>query len=167
MAFWLFTVCYLVLIFFHDLDFMLIPDAAVYPGDHCHAFLSILEISRRAARNRELKAPITVSALLAAFAAACFFFLLDLGIERKMDRRRGREAGVSGRRYRRMAENSVRSLFRLYDRRDREPRAHRGQEKNLEKPDSFRSFHRGGNFDCHVFFGTDPVLGEPVFDIGY
>lgn len=75
MSFWLFSACYLVLIFFHDLDFMLIPDAAIYPA-------IIVSLAYQSYRYLEsplgiatLKAPIT-SALFAAFVAALFFFFL-------------------------------------------------------------------------------------------
>jgi len=75
MSFWLFSVCYLVLIFFHDLDFMLIPDAAIYPAiivTIAYQYYKYLESPLGIAT---LKAPIT-GALFAAFAAALFFFFL-------------------------------------------------------------------------------------------
>jgi len=75
MSFWLFTVCYLVLIFFHDYDFMLIPDAAVYPAIAVTLIYQYWKYLESPLGIASLKAPIT-SALLAAFAAALFFFLL-------------------------------------------------------------------------------------------
>jgi prepilin signal peptidase PulO-like enzyme (type II secretory pathway) len=75
MAFWLFAVCYLVLIFFHDLDFMLIPDAAVYPAivvTLAYQYWKYLESPLGIASFRN---PF-VSALFAAIIAAAFFFLL-------------------------------------------------------------------------------------------
>ncbi len=75
MAFWLFTVTYLVLIFFHDYDFMLIPDAAVYPA---------IVVTFAYQYWRYLEGPLGIadwhnpflSSLIAGFAAAVFFFLL-------------------------------------------------------------------------------------------
>jgi prepilin signal peptidase PulO-like enzyme (type II secretory pathway) len=75
MSFWLFAVCYLVLIFFHDLDFMLIPDAAVYPAILVTIGYQYYKYVGSPLGIAALNAPIT-SALIAAFAAALFFFLL-------------------------------------------------------------------------------------------
>ena len=75
MSFWLFAVCYLVLIFFHDLDFMLIPDAAVYPAILVTLGYQYYKYLGGPLGIASFKAPIT-SALLAAFVAALFFFLL-------------------------------------------------------------------------------------------
>lgn len=75
MSFWLFAVSYLVLIFFHDYDFMLIPDAAVYPAviiTLAYQFWKYFEGPLTIANAGN---PFT-SALIAAFAAALFFFLL-------------------------------------------------------------------------------------------
>jgi len=75
MSFWLFAVCYLVLIFFHDLDFMLIPDAAVYPAILVTLGYQYYKYLGGPLGIAALNAPIT-SALFAAFVAALFFFLL-------------------------------------------------------------------------------------------
>ncbi len=75
MSFWLFAVCYLVLIFFHDLDFMLIPDAAVYPAILVTLGYQYYKYLGGPLGIASLNAPIT-SALFAAFVAALFFFLL-------------------------------------------------------------------------------------------
>ncbi len=75
MSFWLFAVCYLVIIFFHDLDFMLIPDAVVYPAILVTLGYQYYKYMGGPLGIASLKAPIT-SALFAAFVAALFFFLL-------------------------------------------------------------------------------------------
>jgi prepilin signal peptidase PulO-like enzyme (type II secretory pathway) len=75
MSFWLFSVCYLVLIFFHDLDFMLIPDAAIYPAIIVTLAYQGYKYLGSPLGIATLKAPIT-SALFAAFVAALFFFFL-------------------------------------------------------------------------------------------
>jgi prepilin signal peptidase PulO-like enzyme (type II secretory pathway) len=75
MSFWLFSVCYLVLIFFHDLDFMLIPDAAIYPAIIVTLAYQGYKYLDSPFGIATLKAPIT-SALFAAFVAALFFFFL-------------------------------------------------------------------------------------------
>ncbi|MFA5926330.1 MAG: prepilin peptidase [Parcubacteria group bacterium] len=75
MSFWLFSVCYLVLIFFHDLDFMLIPDAAIYPAIIITLLYQYYKYLAGPLGIASPRAPIT-SALIAAFAAALFFFLL-------------------------------------------------------------------------------------------
>jgi len=75
MAFWLFSVCYLVLIFFHDLDYMLIPDAAVFPA-------IIVTLGYQYWKYLEsplgIASPLNpfVRALAGAFVAAIFFFIL-------------------------------------------------------------------------------------------
>lgn len=75
MSFWLFSVCYLVLIFFHDLDFMLIPDAAIYPAIIVTLVFQYYKYFQGPLGIATLKAPIT-GALFAAFVAALFFFFL-------------------------------------------------------------------------------------------
>jgi prepilin signal peptidase PulO-like enzyme (type II secretory pathway) len=75
MSFWLFSACYLVLIFFHDLDFMLIPDAAIYPAIIVTLAYQGYKYLGSPLGIATLKAPIT-SALFAAFVAALFFFFL-------------------------------------------------------------------------------------------
>ena len=75
MSFWLFTVTYLVLIFFHDLDFMLIPDAAVYPAIVISLLFQYWKYLQGPLGIATLKNPF-VSALFAAFVAALFFFFL-------------------------------------------------------------------------------------------
>lgn len=75
MAFWLFAVCYLVLIFFHDLDYMLVSDAVVYPA---------IVITLVYQYWRYLESPLGIAdprnpflgALIGALAAALFFFAL-------------------------------------------------------------------------------------------
>jgi prepilin signal peptidase PulO-like enzyme (type II secretory pathway) len=75
MSFWLFAVCYLVLIFFHDLDFMLIPDAAIYPAILVTLGYQYYKYLNGPLGIASFKAPIT-SAFFAALVAALFFFLL-------------------------------------------------------------------------------------------
>ncbi len=75
MAFWLFTVSYLVLVFFHDLDFMLIPDAAVYPAIVITLIFRYWQYLQGPLGIADYRNPFA-SALIAAFAAALFFFLL-------------------------------------------------------------------------------------------
>ena len=75
MSFWLFAVCYLVLIFFHDLDYMLVSDAVVYPA---------IVVTLVYQYWRYLEGPLGIadyrnpffSSLIAGLAAALFFFLL-------------------------------------------------------------------------------------------
>ncbi len=75
MAFWIFTVSYLVLIFFHDLSFMLIPDAVVYPAIGVTLIYQFWKYLESPLGIATVKAPIT-GALFAGFAAAFFFFAL-------------------------------------------------------------------------------------------
>ncbi|MDD5490069.1 MAG: prepilin peptidase [Candidatus Moranbacteria bacterium] len=75
MSFWLFTVTYLVLIFFHDLSFMLIPDAAVYPAIIVTLLFQYWKYLQGPLGIATLKNPF-VGALLAALVASCFFFFL-------------------------------------------------------------------------------------------
>ncbi|MDI6777590.1 MAG: prepilin peptidase [Patescibacteria group bacterium] len=75
MSFWLFTVSYLILIFFHDLDFMLIPDAAVYPAIVITFVYQYWKYLQGPLGIATLKAPVT-GALFAALVAALFFFFL-------------------------------------------------------------------------------------------
>lgn len=73
MSFWLFAVCYLVLIFFHDLSFMLIPDAAVWPAIAITIGYQFWKYLEGPLGIADFRNPF-LSALLAAFAAALFFF---------------------------------------------------------------------------------------------
>jgi prepilin signal peptidase PulO-like enzyme (type II secretory pathway) len=75
MSFWLFSICYLVLIFFHDLDYMLIPDIAVYPAIFIAFLYQFWKYLESPLGIATLKAPVT-SAVFAAFLAALFFFSL-------------------------------------------------------------------------------------------
>ncbi|OGI27608.1 MAG: hypothetical protein A2359_04770 [Candidatus Moranbacteria bacterium RIFOXYB1_FULL_43_19] len=75
MSFWLFTVSYLVLIFFHDLSFMLIPDAAVYPAIIITLLFQYWKYLQGPLGIATLKNPF-VGAFFAALVASCFFFLL-------------------------------------------------------------------------------------------
>ncbi|PIV83598.1 MAG: prepilin peptidase [Candidatus Moranbacteria bacterium CG_4_9_14_3_um_filter_44_28] len=75
MAFWLFAVCYLTLIFFHDLSYMLIPDVAVYPAIVITLFYQYWKYLQGPLGIATLKNPF-VSSLFAALIAALFFFAL-------------------------------------------------------------------------------------------
>lgn len=75
MAFWLFTVSYLVLIFFHDLSYMLIPDVAVYPAIVITFVYQYWKYLQGPLGIATLKAPVT-GAVFAALVAALFFFAL-------------------------------------------------------------------------------------------
>ncbi|MCX6763053.1 MAG: A24 family peptidase [Candidatus Moranbacteria bacterium] len=75
MSFLLFAVCYLVLIFWHDYDFMLIPDAVAYPAIVVTFFYQIYKYVQSPFLIANLHSPLT-SAIVAALGAALFFFLL-------------------------------------------------------------------------------------------
>lgn len=75
MSFLLFTVCYLVIIFWHDYDFMLIPDAVVYPAIFVTFFYQIYKCIQSPFGIASFRSPLT-SALAAALGAALFFFFL-------------------------------------------------------------------------------------------
>jgi len=75
MAFWLFAASYLTLIFFHDLSFMLIPDAAVYPAIIITLLYQYWKYLGGPLGIADLKNPFA-SALSGAFVAALFFLLL-------------------------------------------------------------------------------------------
>jgi len=75
LAFWLFTATYLVLIFFHDLEFMLIPDAAVFPAIIITLFYQYWKYLQSPLGIADWRNPF-FSSLIAAFAAALFFFAL-------------------------------------------------------------------------------------------
>jgi prepilin signal peptidase PulO-like enzyme (type II secretory pathway) len=75
MSFWLFAVSYLVLIFFHDLSFMLIPDAAVYPAIIVTLLFQYWKYLQGPLGIATLKNPF-VSSVFAALIASCFFFFL-------------------------------------------------------------------------------------------
>jgi leader peptidase (prepilin peptidase)/N-methyltransferase len=75
MSFWLFTASYLVLVFFHDLSFMLIPDAAVYPAIIITLLFQYWKYLQGPLGIATLKNPF-VGAVFAALVASCFFFFL-------------------------------------------------------------------------------------------
>lgn len=75
MSFWLFTVSYLVLIFFHDYDYLLIPDAAVYPAIVVTLVYQYWKYLQGPLGIATFKNPF-VSSLFAALVASLFFFLL-------------------------------------------------------------------------------------------
>ena len=75
MSFWLFTVSYLVLVFFHDLSFMLIPDAAVYPAIVVTLLFQYWKYLQGPLGIATLKNPF-VGAFFAALVASLFFFFL-------------------------------------------------------------------------------------------
>jgi prepilin signal peptidase PulO-like enzyme (type II secretory pathway) len=73
MSFWLFTVSYLILIFFHDYDYFLVPDAVVWPAIGVTLFYQYWKYLQSPLGIADFKNPL-VSSLLAALAAALFFF---------------------------------------------------------------------------------------------
>jgi len=73
MSFWLFTVSYLILIFFHDYDYFLVPDAVVWPAIGVTLFYQYWRYLQSPLGIADFKNPL-VSSLLAALAAALFFF---------------------------------------------------------------------------------------------
>ena len=75
MGFFLFAVCYLVLIFWHDYDFMLISDAVVFPAMIVTFFYQIWKYVQSPFSIADFHSPLT-SALIAALGAALFFFFL-------------------------------------------------------------------------------------------
>ena len=75
MSFWLFTVSYLVLIFFHDLSYMLIPDAAVYPAIIVTLLFQYWKYLQGPLGIATLKNPL-VGSFFAAIVASLFFFFL-------------------------------------------------------------------------------------------
>lgn len=75
MSFLLFAVCYLVIIFWHDYDFMLIPDAVVFPAIAVTFFFQVYKYIQSPFSIVSFRSPLT-SALVAALGAALFFFAL-------------------------------------------------------------------------------------------
>ncbi|MCX6766543.1 MAG: prepilin peptidase [Candidatus Moranbacteria bacterium] len=75
MSFLLFAVCYLVIIFWHDYDYMLISDAVVFPAIIVTFFYQVWKYVQSPLSIADFHSPLT-SALFAAFAAALFFFFL-------------------------------------------------------------------------------------------
>lgn len=75
MSFLLFAVCYLVLIFWHDYDYMLIPDAVVYPAMIVTIFYQVYKYVQSPLGFTNVGSPLTGS-LVAAFGAALFFAAL-------------------------------------------------------------------------------------------
>lgn len=75
MSFLLFAICYLVLIFWHDYDYMLIPDAVVYPAIVVTLFYQVWKYTQSPLGIADFHSPLT-SAIAAALGAALFFFAL-------------------------------------------------------------------------------------------
>ncbi len=75
LSFWLFVISYLIVIFFHDLDYMMIPDVIVYPAVLVTFLYKIYRYIQSPLGIADLKAPIT-SSLLGAILAGLFFFAL-------------------------------------------------------------------------------------------
>jgi prepilin signal peptidase PulO-like enzyme (type II secretory pathway) len=75
MSFLLFAICYLVIIFWHDYDFMLIPDAVVYPAIFVTFFYQIYKYIQSPLSIANFHSPLT-GAVVAALGAALFFFFL-------------------------------------------------------------------------------------------
>jgi prepilin signal peptidase PulO-like enzyme (type II secretory pathway) len=75
LSFLLFAISYLVIIFFHDLDFMLIPDVVVYPAMLITFLYQVYKYLQSPLGIWNLGSPVT-SSLFAAFLAALFFMAL-------------------------------------------------------------------------------------------
>jgi len=75
LSFLLFAICYLVLIFWHDYDYLLISDAVVYPAILITFFYQIWKYTQSPLGIADWRSPLT-SALLAALGTALFFFFL-------------------------------------------------------------------------------------------
>lgn len=75
MSFLLFTICYLVIIFWHDYDFMLIPDAVVFPAIFVTFFYQIYKYIQSPLSIANFHSPLT-GAIISALGAALFFFFL-------------------------------------------------------------------------------------------
>ena len=75
MSFLLFAVCYLVIIFWHDYDYMLIPDAVVFPAVIVTFFYQIYKYIQSPLSIANFHSPLT-GAIAAALGAALFFFFL-------------------------------------------------------------------------------------------
>jgi len=75
MSFFLFAICYLVLIFWHDYDYMLISDAVVYPAMIVTLFYQIWKYTQSPLAIADWHSPIA-SSLMAGLGAALFFFAL-------------------------------------------------------------------------------------------
>lgn len=75
MSFWLFAASYLILIFFHDLSYMIIPDAVIFPAIIITLLFQYWKYLQSPLSIATFKNPF-ISALFAALAASCFFFLL-------------------------------------------------------------------------------------------
>ena len=75
MSFLLFAVCYLVIIFWHDYDYMLIPDAVVYPAIFVTFFFQVYKYIQSPFSVASFRSPLT-GAIVAALGAALFFFAL-------------------------------------------------------------------------------------------
>lgn len=77
MIFLLFAICYLILIFWHDYDYMLIPDAVVWPAIVVTFLYQSYKYMRSPLPITDVSSPLT-GALIGAFVAATFFYLLIL-----------------------------------------------------------------------------------------
>lgn len=75
MGFMLFAICYLTLILWHDYDYMLIPDAVVYPAMLVTLFYQAWKYVESPFGIASFRSPLT-SALAAGLGAALFFFFL-------------------------------------------------------------------------------------------
>ncbi|MFH0929653.1 MAG: prepilin peptidase [Candidatus Moraniibacteriota bacterium] len=75
MSFLLFAVCYLVIIFWHDYDYMLIPDAVVFPAIIVTFFYQIYKYVQSPLSIANFHSPLT-GAIISALGAALFFFAL-------------------------------------------------------------------------------------------
>ena len=167
MSFLLFAVCYLVLIFWHDYDYMLISDAVVFPAIIVTFFYQIWKYVQSPFSIADFHSPLT-SALVAALGAALFFFFLIWVSKGKWigggDVKLGFLAGL--------VVGWPKILFVLFSdlshRFGDESRADRSQEKNLEEPDSIsvRSWWR--QFSSFCFFPTRSNFGRTgILDIGF
>jgi len=75
MSFFLFAICYLVLIFWHDYDYMLIPDAVIYPAMIVTFFYQVYKYIQSPLAIADFHSPV-MSSLIAGLGAALFFFAL-------------------------------------------------------------------------------------------
>lgn len=75
MAYWLFVMSYLVLILFHDLDYMLISDAVVYPAVLVTLVFQAYLSAGSSFSPLNFRSPIA-NALIGALVAALFFLAL-------------------------------------------------------------------------------------------
>jgi prepilin signal peptidase PulO-like enzyme (type II secretory pathway) len=76
MSYLLFAVCYLVLIFWHDYDYMLIPDAIVFPAIAVTFLYQLWKYVGSPFGIADIRSPLTGALFAAVLAAAFFFFLI-------------------------------------------------------------------------------------------